>query len=102
MAFGSTAMIEKLVERLDIDALVRDFMGKIHIQDLDLFFVVDNQPYDHKAFAVVGMAYSLEAAQELIESKRRQIYDPRILQLDLGRILWLLTNHVEGTVKEVG
>jgi hypothetical protein len=84
--FDVDAVIAKVVEKLDVDALVSDFMSRIKLRKLSLYFVVDEIP-DCGEFHFLGMAYSLESAREIRDGTKT--YRPQILQLSLGKLLWM-------------
>ena len=84
-------LIEKLLKHLDIEELVQDILAKLVIKDLDMYFVVDQQP-DVPDYDFLGMAYSLKAAKGLLKEREDNghIYHGKILRFDMGKLVTLV------------
>ena len=82
--FDLESMIEKAMEHIDMEEITAQVMQDLKITDLDIFFVVDNQP-DCEEPDFVGMTYSIESARELKENAI--LYSPEILKLDMMKMV---------------
>ena len=86
----------KLVHKLDLDKLIVEFMEKLKIGPIDMYFVIKRQPGTEE-YEILGLAYSLRAAQEIKQEHRA--VDSKIFCFDLGKLVKLVEGL--GAAKEV-
>jgi hypothetical protein len=85
--FDLEGLIEKVISKLDVEAIAADVMSKMKIQKLELYFVVGQQ-HDQEGYEFAGMAYSSAAAYEIMEqAKGFYSMDVLTLRIDMGRLL---------------
>lgn len=91
-----------LVKRLDIDSLAKDFMQKMKVGPLDMYFVVAKYP-DDEHYEMLGMAYAEGAAKEIKKENARDVRNGdghiKILRFDMGRLLKIVEDM--GAAQEV-
>ena len=85
-----TEIAERIMEHVDLDEVTKDVLSRLVVTDLDLYFVVDQQP-GRDVYEFVGMAYNREAAETLLQEVEgsTHVYDGKILRVDLGMLLTL-------------
>jgi hypothetical protein len=91
-------LVAAILEHIDMPALISSVMSGLQLKDLELYFVVVDE-YD---FNVVGMAYSKEAAQSLMDDYNKETKHKRntqVLRLDIGKLVQLARE--AGAVEEV-
>ncbi len=80
-------LIEKAMEHIDMQAIAAEVMQDLQIDNLELYFVVREVPYEGYEF--VGIAYSLKTAGLMkIESSKR--YPCKVFKLDLGKLVTVM------------
>ena len=80
-------LVAAILERIDW-TLIASVMDGLQLRDLELYFVITDE-YD---FNVVGMAYSKEAAQKLMDDYDQETKHKRntqVLRLDIAKLLHL-------------
>lgn len=97
--FDIEHLIEKVISKLDVKEIAADVMSKMKIEKLDMYFVISSL-HDSDQYELIGMTYNKEAAQELRKDNLWQ--DPRVIKLNMGKLLKLLEemNAVEEVEEE--
>lgn len=94
--FDFEALIEKVISKVNVEEITTDVMSKMKIEKLDMYFVIHSS-HDSDQYELIGMTYSEKAAQELRKENLWQ--DPRVIKLDIGKLLKLLEDM--GAVEEI-
>src|SRR5574338_1537753 len=88
--WGTNMDLMGLVKRLDVDKLAKDFMQKMKVGPLDMYFVVAKYE-DDEHYEMLGMAYAEGAAKEIKRDHARIVKSDgghiKILRFDMGRLL---------------
>ena len=84
-----TELAERIMERLDLEAVTKDVLSKLIITDLDLYFVGYQMP-DCEGYTFVGMAYNEQAA-EIIWLENSKLYPCDIFRLDMDKVVTLIS-----------
>lgn len=91
-----------LIRKLDIDKLAKDFMQKMKVGPLDMYFVVAKYDADEH-YEMLGMAYAEGAAREIKKDFVRVVKADgghvKILRFDMGRLLKIVEDM--GAAEEV-
>ncbi|KKN13911.1 hypothetical protein LCGC14_1001450 [marine sediment metagenome] len=82
--FDGSKMLEKALEHIDMERIIADVMKDLQILDLEMYFVVDQQP-DCDGYDFLGMAYSMKSAVAIMTEANT--YAPEILKLDIAKLV---------------
>jgi hypothetical protein len=85
MGDGMIGFVERALERLDMDGIARDVMGKLFIEGLELYFIVKKIPRG-SSYDFLGMAYSKETARK----EAAKVEEAIIFELDMGEIVEIM------------
>lgn len=91
-------LIEKAMEHIDMKAITAEVMQDLQIDNLELYFVVREVPYE-EPYEFVGMAYSQKSAN-LMRAESSKRYPCKVFKLDLGKLAAIMESM--GALEEVG
>ena len=94
--FDVDRMVARILEHIDTDEIAADLMKRFKLERFDIFFVVDEME-DCCGYDFLGMAYSIEAAREIM--KESGSAHSKIFRADMGKFVDSLM--AMGNLKEV-
>jgi len=86
--FDIEKLIERILEHIDVTEIVREVMANLTIQNLDLYFVVQQLP-DSENYDFIGMAYSRQSADTLA-LENSKAFPCKIIRFDMGKLVALV------------
>ncbi len=83
------SMVKRFAEHIDIEELTREVMASLIIKDIDMYFVVE-KPDGQDEYEFLGMAYSATAARKLADEEDPDRERAKIIRFDMGKLVQLV------------